>query len=187
MAGYASLQIVDLLIADGGEYTAMCAAAILARRGEDPTCEARARRLAADARWRVREGVALGVQVLGSVSPDAIIEITRAWANDEGPLVQRAAVASICEPRLLHSEATAAAALRVCGRVTAHYAELVPQQRRASGARALRQALGYCWSIAVAASPAEGLRAFRALDTTDADIAWVVQQNVGKKRLAALL
>lgn len=187
VAGCASLQVVDVLIADGGEYTTMCAAAALARRAEDPTCEARARRLAADARWRVREGVALGIQALGGVSPEAIIEITRVWANNEDPLVQRAAVASICEPRLLRSVETATAALEVCSVVTAHYADLDTQPRRLPDARTLRQALGYCWSIAIVASPAEGLRAFCALDTTDVDIAWVVKQNTGKKRLAALL
>jgi hypothetical protein len=49
----------------------------------------------------------------------------------------------------------------------------------------LRQALGYCWSVAIAASPDEGFRLFERWATIeDADVRWVVRENLKKKRLA---
>jgi hypothetical protein len=54
--------------------------------------------------------------------------------------------------------------------------------------RTLRQALGYAWSVAVAADPEPGLTAFTALrDDPDPDVAWVVRENLRKKRLQRLL
>jgi hypothetical protein len=54
--------------------------------------------------------------------------------------------------------------------------------------RTLRQALGYCWSVAVAADPAAGLPRFLALAASpDPDVAWVVHSNRGKARLAGVL
>ena len=47
-----------ILLADGGEYQAMCAAAILGSRADRSGPEGVARELSTDARWRVREGVA---------------------------------------------------------------------------------------------------------------------------------
>ena len=80
-----------------------------------------------------------------------------------------------------------AAALAACERLTARLAALPPGQRRGADVRTLRQALGYCWSVAVAADPAAGLPAFAALDVADPDVAWIVRTNKGKKRLASLL
>ena len=54
--------------------------------------------------------------------------------------------------------------------------------------RVLRQSLGYCWSVAVAADPGSGLPAFAALaEDTDPDVRWVVRSNRTKARLAKLL
>ncbi len=54
--------------------------------------------------------------------------------------------------------------------------------------RALRKALGYCWSVAVAADPAAGLARFRALEhDDDSDVQWIVRENSKKSRLARLL
>lgn len=176
-----------ILWEDGGEYTAMCSAAAFAYRAEDPAAETRARMCASDARWRVREGVALGLQLLGDENPDALVQIVKSWADDASPFVQRAAVAAICEPRLLREATIAAAALDACKRATGSYAELSATRRKEVDARSLRQVLAYCWSIVVAADPPEGMRAFSALDTGDRDLAWIVGQNRRKKRLARLL
>jgi len=54
--------------------------------------------------------------------------------------------------------------------------------------RVLRQALGYCWSVAVAANPGPGLPLFHSLEADpDPDIAWIVRQNRKKARLKSLL
>lgn len=183
----ADLVVIDDLWSDGGEYTAMCAAAALGRRAADPAVEDRARAVAADARWRVREGVVIGLQSLGDERPDVLRRLVATWAEDPDPLVQRAAVAAICEPRLLRDSAPARASVAACRRVTERYAAMSADRRRSPDARYLRQALGYCWSVAVVACPDEGVEAFRALDVHDPDIAWIVDRNGRKKRLSAVL
>ncbi|MFS0854406.1 HEAT repeat domain-containing protein [Microbacterium sp. 179-I 3D4 NHS] len=178
---------IAILLEDGGEYTAMCAAAALAHRADDPAVEVRARTRATDERWRVREGVAIGLQLLGDQNPGALVRIVEAWIEDTHPLVQRAALAAICEPRLLREPATAVAALDACQRATAAFVALPTARRTDQDARSLRQALAYCWSIAVAAQPREGIDESSALDAADPDVAWIIAQNRRKKRLASLL
>lgn len=54
--------------------------------------------------------------------------------------------------------------------------------------RTLRQALGYCWSVAVAGDPAAGVLRFAALrGSSDPDMAWVVRENEKKARLRRVL
>ena len=180
-------EIVADLVGDGGEYPMACAAAYFGSRADESACEGSAHECAGDERWRVREGAAIGLQHLADRSFAAFGSITRRWVDDPDPLVQRAAVAAVCEPRLLRSPDRAAAAVDVCRRATLHLVALTPERRRQPDARTLRQALGYGWSVAVAADPTAGLPAFLDLDTADPDVAWIVTQNRRKKRLAALL
>lgn len=186
VARSATGEAIDALLTDGGEYPVMCAAAALGRGADDPEHADRARVLAADERWRVREGVAIGLQLCADGFPSTFRTIVTTWVDDADPLVQRAAVAAVCEPRLLRTAEAAATAITVCQRASAHLVGLAPARRSQPDARTLRQALGYAWSVAVAADPAPGLTAFRALDMDDPDIAWVVRENRRKKRLAAL-
>ncbi|AVZ39321.1 MULTISPECIES: PBS lyase heat domain-containing protein repeat-containing protein [unclassified Dietzia] len=186
-AGMADERAIEAMLADGGEYPAMCAAAALAARADSAECEDRARALATDDRWRVREGVAIGLQLLGDDTLEVLIELVRRWAEDPESYVQRVAVVAICEPRLLRTAPAAAVAIEVCRRCTDRLMALPPTQRKDPAARNLRQALGYCWSVAVAADPEPGLRAFRELPTDDPDVQWIVTQNLRKKRLSALL
>jgi hypothetical protein len=52
----------------------------------------------------------------------------------------------------------------------------------------LRQALAYCWSVAVAAHPVAGLPRFKALKSSDdVDVRWIVRENEKLARLAKLL
>ncbi|WP_243233532.1 HEAT repeat domain-containing protein [Microbacterium sp. CIAB417] len=169
------------------EFTAMCAATAYGARANESEYAAAALRAASDGRWRVREGVAMGLQLLGDRDFDRVADIVTVWAESEDPLVQRAAVAAICEPRLLRSPASAAVAVRVCQRTTDLVAQRPASQRRGTDVRTLRQALGYGWSVAVAADPAPGLAAFLTLDASDADVAWIIAENRKKKRLSALL
>ena len=167
------------------EYRAACGAAGLGRLAADGDADALAelRRCATDERWRVREGVAMGLQRLGDADPAALLRLVHAWA-DGPPLVQRAAVAGLCEPRLLRTPGTVTAALDLLDRVTSSLAALAPDRRRAPDARTLRQGLGYCWSVAVAASPDDGFpRLERWAQEPDADVRWVVRENLRKARL----
>lgn len=187
VAGSATMATIDALIADGGEYQVLCAAAALGRRAADSACASRARGLAGEDRWRVREGVAIGLQLAGDVAPGVVVSVALEWADDLNPLVQRAAVAAICEPRLLKTPDMAAIAIQVCQKATDRLVARPAESRREPSVRTLRQGLGYGWSVAVAADPEPGLAAFRQLDTSDTDVAWIVNQNLRKKRLSQLL
>lgn len=180
-------ETVALLEKDGSEFAMMCAAATLASRADQPIILERVRAAAVDARWRVREGVAIGLQRLGDRDLPSMLTIVGRWTDDPSPLVQRAAIAAICEPRLLRTPEAARTAIEACATTTASLTALPDHLRRAPDARTLRQALGYCWSVAIAADPDSGLPAFLALDTAHPDVAWIVTQNRRKKRLAPLL
>jgi len=179
----------DRMIATDDEYSVFCGVPGLGRLlAEGADVLPRLRRHAVDPRWRVREAVAMALQRLGDADLPRLLVTAESWAADPHPLVRRAAAAAVCEPRLLTTARAAACAVDVCSRATDGLAGLSPASRRDPGVRTLRQALGYCWSVAVAANPADGLPRFRALnDSTDRDVAWIVRENRKKARLAPLL
>ena len=178
----------DVLIASGDEYRTFCGVLGLGDRAGDPAVVDRLRHLATDERWRVREAVAMALQRLGDADLGRLLEIVQDWAEDPDPLVQRAAAAGVCEPRLIRSVDAAAVALHVCERATELLARRPAESRRDPSVRTLRQALGYCWSVAVAADPAPGLGRFAVLrDSSDPDVAWIVRENLKKTRLTRLL
>jgi hypothetical protein len=172
--------LLERLAGSEQEFLVMCGAVGLGRfvaRGERRHL-ARLRELASDPRWRVREAVAMALQRWGDEDFDAMAAEAEVWA-DGSPLEQRAAVAALCEPRLLKAPEAARRALALVERVT----DALPHSRD----RVLRQALGYCWSVAVAACPEEGLARFARLErSNDPDIVWIVRENLKKARLARL-
>lgn len=188
VADVGTAQQFDELIDTDEEYLVLCGVVGLGRRlaAQEDVAD-RLRTHAADARWRVREGVAMALQRLGDASPPQLYELATAWATDPHPLVRRAAVAGLCEPRLLTSPPAAACALAVCATVTDAFVAIPADQRSDGDVRTLRKALGYCWSIAVAADPAPGLARFAALaSSTDRDVRWIVNENRKKARMPAL-
>lgn len=176
---------------DRDEFLACCGVISLGRlileHPDDATLLGLLTARAADARWRVREAAAMAGQVVGDGDPARLRELVADWVSAADPLVVRAGIAAICEPRLLVDPRTAAAALDACARATVVLTSVPPGRRRDERVRVLRKGLAYCWSVAVAGSPDEGLRRFLALDTTDPDVAWVVRQNRAKQRLKRLL
>jgi len=139
------------------------------------------RSLASDPRWRTREAVAMALQRLGDVNMGQLIESVRTWSLGT-PLVQRAAAAAICEPRLLGDQQHAREALKILDTITASLEQTA--DRRGDEQLALRKGLGYCWSVAVAALPVEG-KVFmeKWLGKPDKDIQWIMQENLKKNRL----
>jgi hypothetical protein len=191
VADVGSLDDFEALISTDDEYLTFCGVvglgAVLAAGGQRQL-EGQLRHHASDQRWRVREAVAMALQRPGDADLPRLLTLVRDWADDPDPLVQRAAAAAICEPRLLTTPEAAAAAVGVCRLTTASLLRRPAEQRRDADVRTLRQGLGYCWSVAVAADPVPGLAAFAELAATDdPDVAWIVRENRSKKRLAALL
>jgi hypothetical protein len=139
------------------------------------------RAYAADPRWRVREAVAMALQRWGDRAMDDLLVAMEDWSRGNR-LEQRAAVAGLCEPRLLREERHAAAVLQVLEHVTGTLVS--DPDRRSDDFRVLRQALGYCWSVAVVALPEEGKGMMETwLASEDPDVRWVMRENLRKNRL----
>jgi hypothetical protein len=179
--------VLQRLAGSEDEFEAFCGTLGLGRLVADgrrdllPALRARA----ADGRWRVREAAAMALQRWGDVDVSAMLDEAAAWARD-GRLEQRAAAAGTCEPRLLGDRAIVRRVLAILDEITGTVAGA--PDRRTDEFRTLRQALGYCWSVAVAADPVDGLPAFDLWRRSpDPDVAWLVRENLRKTRLKAVL
>jgi hypothetical protein len=168
---------------DPREFLAACGAVGLGRlaaEGQHEVLE-ELRHHASDSRWRVREGVAMGLQRLGARDMDALLETMRIWSRGSC-LERRAVVAALCEPVLLRDPAHAAAVLHMLDAITTSL--LTAQDRHAGNFRVLRQALAYGWSVAVVALPSIGQPLLEKwLGSADPDVLWMARENLKKTRL----
>jgi hypothetical protein len=165
------------------EYLRLCGVVGLGRLVADGRFEFLddLRQQAGDQRWRVREGVALGLQRLGARHMPKLLGVMREWAN--GSLLERrAVVAALCEPPLLSSAEAAEPVLELLDAITGSL--LRESDRRAEDFKVLRKALAYGWSVAVAAYPRAGKPLLEKwLLSGDADVVWLARENLKKDRL----
>ncbi len=172
--------------ASSDEFLALCGTAGLGRVAlmEPATVITWLKELASDPRWRVREGVAIALQRIGREDMSHLITEMQAWSA-EGPYVQRAAAAGLCEPALLKTREHAVETLVILDNITTSLA--ASRERKEDGFRVLRKALGYCWSVVAAAAPENALPYFEKwIQSTDKDVAWVIKSNLAKARMANL-
>jgi len=76
-------QIAEFIAAED-EFIALCGAIGLGRvlaAGDDPQVEAELRMLAADPRWRVREGVAMALQRVGDADRERLWLLAERWTG----------------------------------------------------------------------------------------------------------
>jgi hypothetical protein len=119
------------------------------------------RRMASESRWRSREAVAMALQRLGKSSMAVLLQEMAVWSRGN-LLEQRAAAAALCEPVLLQEEKEVELVLKILDDITAALAEQM--DRKSEEFRVLKKGLAYCWSVAVAALPAEHQRPGYPLD-----------------------
>jgi hypothetical protein len=168
------------------EFLAFCGVVGLGRllaEGENDLLKT-LRRYASDPRWRIREAVAMALQRLGDVNMGQLVAAMREWSQGT-PLEQRAAASGLCEPRLLGQAQDARDVLGILDQIT----ESIEQEadRRGEDFLALRKGLGYCWSVAVVALPAEGKAMMEKwYHISDKDIRWIMKENLNKARLSRI-
>jgi hypothetical protein len=139
---------------------------------------------APDPRWRIREAVATGVQLVGDQDMDLLIKEMQKWSKGNW-YEKRAAAAALAEPRLLKQPAYAQKALQVLDEITRSMQPT--DDSKDEGFNVLRQAMGYCWSVAVTALPAVGKPMMEQwLDSPDKDIRWIMKENLKKNRLVKM-
>lgn len=138
-------------------------------------------RLASDPRWRTREAVAMALQRWGEVDFKGMLKAIEPWAR-QGPFEQRAVVAGLCEPVLLHDPNQAKQVLHILDRITGALPD--PDSRKSDGFQALRKGLAYGWSVAVCASPETGKALMEKwFRSNDRDVIWIMKENLKKNRL----
>ena len=171
--------------ASSDEFLALCGTAGLGRLAlEDRAMLPRLQELAADPRWRVREGVAIALQRVGRQDMARLIKEMDSWAGGSA-YVQRAAAAGLCEPALLKDPKQVRCVLAILDQITRSVE--AAKDRKSEEFRVLRTALGYCWSVAAAASPTDGMAALEPwLRSRDPDVRWIMKSNLGKSRMVAL-
>ena len=142
-------------------------------------------RYACSACWRVREGVATAFQRLLIAAPRETVNFLMIMAAQGNYFQQRAAIAAMAEPVLLHSAETIHAALTIHRLVLKRVYSSPATDRKRGDFRVLRQALGYAVSVVTAAAPEEGFALMRDCAAwSDFDINWILRENLKKKRLA---
>jgi hypothetical protein len=171
---------------DPKEFLVFCGASGLGALGtmprDFPAVAASLKSLASDTRWRTREGVAMALQRMIDAEPKQTLMLLAQWAEEEDPLLLRAVVAGVAEPRLLRNVEVTRSALRLHRRIFERLAEL---DREGDGYKALKKSLGYSLSVIVAYSPDDGFSLMNDLaKKEDNDVSWILRENLTKKRLA---
>jgi hypothetical protein len=91
----------------------------------------------------------------------------------------------MCEPRLLKDQRVAKQVLRTLDNITASMQKA--DDPKGEGFKILRQAMGYCWSVAVVAWPKEGKSLMEKwFSNQNNDIRWIMKENLKKNRLVTM-
>jgi hypothetical protein len=139
------------------------------------------KKYASDTRWRIREAVAMALQRIGDHDINLLIGKMKKWAI--GNLYEkRAAIAGLCEPRLLKEVFVVNEVLDILNQVTEAIKEV--KDRKSEEFRVFKKALSYCWSVAVVANSEEGkVGMSKWFRSQDKDIKSVMKENLKKNRL----
>lgn len=139
---------------------------------------------ASDPRWRTREAVAMALQRWGKADMKSLLQEMETWSTGNW-LEKRAAAAGLSEPGLLIDKRHNLRVLETLDAITGSVAQA--EDRKDEAYRVLRQALGYCWSVVVAAAPEAGKALMEKwMNSSDPDIRWIMKENLKKKRLIRL-
>jgi len=143
----------------------------------------RLRELSEDSRWRTREAVAMGIQKMLGRKPEETMRALEGWIESNNWLVMRAIAAGVAEPLLLRNTQTARKALEIHKKIIAKI--LVAKERKSPEFKTMRKGLCYTLSVVVWGIPHEGFIYINKIACSkDADVLWIVKQNLGKKRLS---
>ena len=130
--------------------------------------------------WRIREAVAMGIQEISVGNLDETLGNIGPLAKGNS-LEMRAVVAGLCEPKLLKDKKIDRKILALLGSITK---TLDHDEKLDNGDDSLRKALGYGWSVVVAASPEDGKKEFEKLFALSGKhVRWIIRENLKKNRL----
>jgi hypothetical protein len=191
LAAWRGLTAEEAPTGDPREYLCFCGTLAWSSdwvrgRGDRTKIGRGLRRAAGDPRWRRREAVAMALQRIGEADPAALLALLSSWLQSASCLEMRAVAAALAHPPLLKDPAFTRRALALADRVLSRVAAAAPATRREEDYRTLRQGLGYALSVLAAAEPEKGFALLeRWAARRDPDVAWILRENLKKKRLAA--
>lgn len=137
--------------------------------------------LASDSRWRVREGVAMALQLYGEGYMSELIIEMQQWAEGS-QFEQRAAAAALCEPKLLKNKQDTVLVLQILDRITSSIEAV--KDRKSDEFNTLKKGMAYCWSVAICEAMEVGKSMFEPwLESKDKDVIWILKENLKKNRL----
>jgi len=140
------------------------------------------RQKANDSRWRIREAVAMALQMVGERKMSRLIAYAQWWSKGTF-LEQRAAIAALCEPKLLANSYDCIEVLDILDWVTAEVVQH-DEQQKSEEYRVLQKGLSYCWSVAVVALPEKGKKYMeRWVKERHPVVSAIMKKNLEKKRL----
>ena len=143
------------------------------------------RTAANDSRWRVREASAMALQLIGEQDPAALKTIVTDWLPEASALEMRAIAAGLAHPPILSDGEFAGFCLETARSILTSISRMDAKARKSDSFRVLRQGMGYAVSVLVAKSPVDGFTLMRKTAAVrDADLAWIVRENLKKKRLS---
>jgi hypothetical protein len=166
-----------------GEFVAMCGVTGLGKLINDGNTKYYnvLKEFASDNRWRVREGVAFALQLIGKKDFEKLMIEIEKWANGN-PYEKRAVVAGLCEPIVLKDKKNAIRVLEILYNIAVSIEDI--SDRKSESFRVLKKGLGYGLSVAIVACPEKGKEVFEKLKhKSDKDIHWILNENLKKKRL----
>ena len=144
----------------------------------------RLRSYASDERWRIREAVATGLQLAGDQDMQLLLKEMQKWSHGNW-YEKRAAAAALAEPRLLKEPRVVKQVLQILDKITAYMESADNPKDEAF--KVLRQGMGYCWSVAVAALPEAGKPIIgKWLTSESKDVHWIIKENLKKNRLVKM-
>jgi hypothetical protein len=144
----------------------------------------RLRPYASDTRWRVREAVATGLQLAGDQDMSLLLKEMKKWSRGNW-YEKRAVAAALAEPRLLKQPKHVKEVLGILDEITTSMQNAADTKDESF--KVLRQGMGYCWSVVVAALPDEAKPIFEKwLNSPGKDVRWVMKENLKKNRLTKM-
>ena len=172
----------EFVVLCGVVAAGMCASVYAAWRHE---VFARLSEYACNASWRVREGTAIAFQRLLEAAPGETAACLRIWASEGNCWQQRASMAAIAEPALMHSATMREVAFEMQQIVVRRIHAIPLSERKREEVKVLCKATGYTISVITAALPEQGFALMgECASWGDPDIKWILRENLKKKRLA---
>jgi hypothetical protein len=133
----------------------------------------------------MREAAAMALQLIGERDIAAFRDIVAAWMPDPSFLTMRAIVAGLAHPPMLADPDVALFSVDTARPIVAALSRADAKARGSESFKVLRQGLGYALSVFAAHSPGDGFALLRrSAAVRDPDVAWVIRENLKKKRIA---